>query len=191
MTTVAVDLLLFFTLPDDLRGYGLAAGQASSYLVGVWVCTRVLARRVPRDPEGRVLRTTARSLTAVLPPAVLALSLVVLLQALLGQGPLGAGVASVAGGGLLLGGYVLLARRLGVPEVDELVRPVLSKITVSAARLKERPPTGRTPKGDHPCVDRRCRRRPHRAGLAHQARARAGAPRAGRVRRDRAGSRRR
>ncbi|MCU1587162.1 MAG: integral rane protein MviN, partial [Frankiales bacterium] len=89
-TTVAVDLALFFTLPHHLRGYGLAAGQASSYLVGVWVCSRVLASRLPRNPEAHVLRTAARSLTAVLPPAGLALSLVFLVQALLGHGPLGA-----------------------------------------------------------------------------------------------------
>ena len=139
VTTVVVDLALFFTLPDHLRGYGLAAGQASSYLVGVWVCTRVLARRVPRDAEGQVLRTAARSLTAVLPPAGLALGLVVLAQALLGHGPLGAAVASVAGAGVLLGGYVLLASRLGVPEVHELVGPLLSKITASVSGSRKIP----------------------------------------------------
>ncbi|MCU1588287.1 MAG: hypothetical protein JWN31_1780, partial [Frankiales bacterium] len=45
------------------------------------------------------------------------------------HGPLGAGVAGVSGAALLLGGYVLLARRLSVPEVDELVGPVVSAIT--------------------------------------------------------------
>jgi putative peptidoglycan lipid II flippase len=139
VTTVAVDLALFFSLPDHLRGYGLAAGQASSYLVGVGVCTTVLARRVPRDAEGHVLRTAARSLTAVLPPAGLALSLVLVVEATLGEGPLGAAVSSVAGAGVLLGGYLLLARRLGVPEVHQLLGPLLSKIAPSVRGSRKIP----------------------------------------------------
>jgi putative peptidoglycan lipid II flippase len=129
VTTVLVDVVLFVSLPDDLRGLGLAAGQASSYLVGVVVCTTVLARRVPRDPEGFVLRTAARSVTAALLPAGVALGLALLVQEALGDGPLGAGVGGIGGACVLLGGYVLLARRLGIPEVDELVGPVVSKIT--------------------------------------------------------------
>ncbi|MCW2542477.1 MAG: integral rane protein MviN, partial [Frankiales bacterium] len=139
LTTVAVDLLLFVTLPDDLRGLGLAAGQASSYLVGVWVCTQVLAARVPRDPRGRVLQTAARSLTAALPPACLALTVALLAQAVLGHGPLGAGVAAVAGGSALLAGYLVLARRLGVTEVDELLGPVTAKITGGPRRSRSGP----------------------------------------------------
>ena len=135
-TTVAVDLLLFVTLPDHLRGLGLAAGQASSYLVGVWVCTRVLATRVARDPDGRVLQTAARSLTAAVPPACLALTLALVVEELLGTGSLGAGVAALAGVSVLLGGYLVLARRLGIREVDELIGPLTGKITARSRRSR-------------------------------------------------------
>ena len=127
-TTVVVDVVLYVSLPERQQVLGLAAGQASSYLVGVIVCTRVLARRVPRDPSGHVLRTTVRCLAAAFVPGVVVLALgrVVDVQVGTGTGP---AAALLVVGGLVLGvGYLLGARRLSVPEVDSLVRPVLARL---------------------------------------------------------------
>ena len=136
-TTVVVDLALYLTLPDDVKVVGLAAGQAASYLVGVGLCSKVLARPVPRDPRGHVLRTAVRCLTAVALPALAALAASTLVQRSVGRSALGSALAALVGGALLLAGYLPAARRLRVPEVDELVQPVLLKIAGGRGRLKE------------------------------------------------------
>ena len=128
VTAVGLDLLLFAVLPDRHKVLGLAAGQAASYLVGVVVCTRVLARRVPRDSEGHVLRTTLRCLLAVLPGTAVAAGLAGLVELGLGTGLLGAALVLVAAAPLLGVLFVLVARRLRVHEVDELARPVLRRL---------------------------------------------------------------
>ncbi|MGB8652164.1 MAG: murein biosynthesis integral membrane protein MurJ [Mycobacteriales bacterium] len=126
-TTVVVDVLLYLTLPEHLKVIGLAAGQAASYVVGVVVCTRVLATRVPRDPQGHVLRTAVRCLVAVLPGALAALLLVALTEQLLGRGVGASAVALALGGSVVGTGYLLAVRRMGVPEVDALVGPALPR----------------------------------------------------------------
>ena len=136
VTTVVVDVALYLSLPAHAKVIGLAAGQAASYLVGVGLCSRVLARRVPRDPGGHVLRTAVRCLTAAALPACVALGLSYGIQRELGGAPLGAGLAVLAGGLALVAGYVPAARRLGVPEVDQLVQPVVQKITNGRARSR-------------------------------------------------------
>jgi putative peptidoglycan lipid II flippase len=128
VTTVAVDLVLFAVLPDDKKILGLAAGQASSYLVGVVVCTTVLARRVPRDPRGHVLRTTVRCAVACAVPAAVALVLVRLVEAQVGRGTGASALGLVLAGGALALGYVRLADRLRVPEVRAVARPVLARL---------------------------------------------------------------
>jgi putative peptidoglycan lipid II flippase len=125
VVTVVVDVALYVSLPDRWKVLGLAAGQASSYLVGVVVCTTVLARRVPRDPRGHVLRTAVRCLTAAALPALVALLVTRLAQDALGQATTGS-VAGVLAGGLVLGvGYLAIARRLRVREVDLVAAPLL------------------------------------------------------------------
>lgn len=123
--TVVVDVALYVSLPERFQVLGLAAGQASAYLVGVLVCTRVLARRVPRDRQGHVLRTAVRCLVAVTGPALVAL----LVSWLAGRALGGATTGSLVGlltGGLVLGtGYVAVVRRMRVTEVDELLGPLL------------------------------------------------------------------
>ena len=131
-TTVVIDLVLYAVLPPDLTVLGLAAGQASSYLLGVAVCTRVLATRVPRDPAGHVLRTAARCLLASLPPALGALLVVELIGRLAGDGQLAAVASTALGGAVLVGGYVVVARRVRVPEVGALAEPVLTRFGARA-----------------------------------------------------------
>jgi putative peptidoglycan lipid II flippase len=128
-TTVVVDLVLYLSLPDRLKVIGLAAGQASSYLVGVVVCTTVLARQVPRDPRGHVLRTTVRCLTAVAVPGIVAAVVVHLTEQLMGTSAPAALAAALLGGAVLASGYLAGARRVRVQEVEQLLSPVLSRLT--------------------------------------------------------------
>ena len=127
-TTVLVDVTLYLTLAPEHRVIGLAAGQASSYLVGVVVCTTVLARRVPRDPRGHVLRTTVRCLLAVAVPAAVAALVVHLSEGYAGTASGGAALAAALGGAVLASGYLAGARRLRVQEIEQLLTPVRSRL---------------------------------------------------------------
>jgi putative peptidoglycan lipid II flippase len=127
-TTVVVDVVLFLTLPASQRVVGLAAGQASSYLVGVVVCTTVLARRVPRDPQGHVLRTTVRCVLAACVPAAVAALVVHLSEGYAGKAAAGAALAAVLGGAVLASGYLAAARRFRVAEVERLLAPVIARL---------------------------------------------------------------
>ena len=127
-TLVVTDLVLFAVLPDDVRVVGLAAGHATSFGVGLLVCSMVLSRRIGGLDVSTVLRTVARCLLAALLPAALAGLIASGAGRVVGDGPLGAAVALALGGAVLGGGYVLLARRLRVPEVEEVARPVLARL---------------------------------------------------------------
>ena len=128
VTTVVVDVALYLSLPRDQRVLGLAAGQASSYLLGVVVCTAVLARRVPRDPHGFVLRTTVRCVFSAAVPAAVAALVVHLSEGLAGRATSGAALATVLGGAVLGTGYLAVARQVRVTEVEQLMAPVLGRL---------------------------------------------------------------
>ncbi len=128
LTTVVVDLVLYAVLPADLKVLGLAAGQSASFVVGLVVASAVLRRRTGRPGGAVVVRTAVRCLVACLPGAAVAAVLGSAVSATVGTGPSGALVTVVLGGGVLVLGYVLLARRLRVPEVEAAVRPVLARL---------------------------------------------------------------
>ena len=128
VTLVVVDLVLYAVLPGDLKVVGLAAGQASSFVVGLLVVSRVLRRRAGGAHGEHVVRTGVRCLLACLPPAVLALALGRGLAETLGTGVVGALATVVLSGAVLVGGYLLLVRRLHVPEVDAALSPLLSRL---------------------------------------------------------------
>jgi putative peptidoglycan lipid II flippase len=125
---VITDVTLFLLLPDELKVVGLAAGHATSFLVGLVVCSRVLSRRVGGLDGSAVVRTAVRCWTAVLLPALAGLGVAHLVRGAVGEGPLASLAALVAGGGVLGLGYLLLARRMRVGEVDEVLAPVLRRL---------------------------------------------------------------
>ena len=127
-TLVVTDLTLYAVLPDRWKVVGLAAGHAASFLAGLLICSRVVARRTGRSGGGHVVRTAVRCLVASAVPALAAGLLAAGATALLGTGPLGALVAVVVGGAVLALGYVLLVRRMRVPEVEEVLAPVLRRL---------------------------------------------------------------
>ena len=132
-TLVVVGMVLYVLLPDRYEVLGLAAGHASSFVVGLVVCSVVLSRRL-RSLDGSglqagvVVRTVVRCLVAVLVPALLAAGVTAVVGETLGQGPLGALVSLVVGGAVLGVGYVLVARRMRVTEVTEVAGPVLRRV---------------------------------------------------------------
>jgi putative peptidoglycan lipid II flippase len=128
-TLIAVDVPLYLALPDHLKVIGLAAGHASSFVVGLLICSRVLSRRLGGLAGGLVVRTAVRCLVAALLPAAVAAVAAALAVRVLGEGTAGALLALVVGTAVLGAGYVALARRLRVPEVDEVLGPVLSRLS--------------------------------------------------------------
>lgn len=126
---VAADLALYAVLPDRLKVVGLAAGQALSFVVGLAVCTRVLTRQVPRAPQAHVVRTAVRCVVAALLPALAAALVVATVGRLTDPGPLTSLAVLAVAGPVLVLGYVAAARRVRVPEVDEVAGPVLARIS--------------------------------------------------------------
>jgi putative peptidoglycan lipid II flippase len=127
-TLVVVDLILFVLLPADLAVVGLAAGHATSFVVGLGLCSAVLSRRLGGLPVHLVLRTAVRCLLAAAVAAAPAWVVVAGVHRTLGDDVPGAAVALVGGGAVLLVGYVLLTRRLRVPEVGQVTGPVLRRL---------------------------------------------------------------
>ena len=127
-TVVTVDLTLYALLPDDLKVIGLAAGHASSFAAGLVLCSIVLSRRLGGLDGGAVVQTGTRCLLAALVAALPSVLVVALLPRVVGGGPLGSLVTLVVGGLLLVAGYLLVARRLRVREVDEVTGPVLRRL---------------------------------------------------------------
>ena len=128
---IVADVLLYAVLPDHLKVVGLAAGQSLSYVVGIIVCSSVLARRVPRSPTAHVTRTAVRCLVAATPAALLAGLAGLACTALFGTGLFGAAATLCSGGAALAVGYVLLAGRLRVTEVVEITGPLVRRLSRS------------------------------------------------------------
>jgi putative peptidoglycan lipid II flippase len=127
-TLVVVDLVLYALLPDDLKVVGLAAGHATSFVAGLLLCSFVLSRRLGGLAAGEVVRTVVRCLLAGLVAAGPAWLLAQGVTGLVGEGPLGAGVALAVAGPVLAAGYLLLTRRMRVSEVEEVAGPLLRRL---------------------------------------------------------------
>ncbi len=127
-TLVGTDLTLYALLPDTYKVVGLAAGHATSFVGGLVLCSLVLSRRIGGLDGAVVVRTAVRCLLAAAAPALLAALIASATTRVVGDGPLGAALSLVTGGLVLVVGYLLLARRLRVSEVDEVTGPVLRRL---------------------------------------------------------------
>jgi len=127
-TLIAVDVPLYLALPDRYKVIGLAAGHACSFVVGLIICSRVLSRRLDGLAGDLVVRTAVRCLVAALLPALVAAGVAAAAVRLLGQETAGSLTGLVLGGAVLAVGYIAAARRLSVPEVDEVVGPLLARL---------------------------------------------------------------
>lgn len=127
VTVVAtVANLASLLLPLSLIAVGVGVGQALSNLVGMVVGLFLARRRLKGLPLGAVVQTYVRlgvaSVVAGIAAGVVQLGLGLVLD-----GKLYSPVALVVGGLVFAGIYVVVARRLRVREIDELVGPVLER----------------------------------------------------------------
>ena len=117
---IVAALLLYAALPPPEQVIGLAVAYSSSYMVGVALTSRLITRRLRLPHETHVLRTYVRLGVAGALGSVAALVVALPLQAALGRGPLGAGVALALALPVGAFAYVVVARRMRVPEVAHL-----------------------------------------------------------------------
>jgi len=113
-------------LPLRWIAVGVGAGQALSNLAGMAVGLVLVRRRLNGLPLSDVARTYVRLGAA----SVVAAAAAYLVQLGLGHvvdGKLYSPVSLVAGGLVFAGIYVVVARRLHVHEIDDLVGPVLER----------------------------------------------------------------
>ena len=127
VTNVALALLAYAALPLRWRIVGIAASYAVTYYVGLALSTAVLRRRIGGVDGRRVLQTYARLLAAAVPSAAVAYGVARLVTASLGEGPAGSLTALLAGGGVLLAGYLVLARMLRIAELSALIGMVRAR----------------------------------------------------------------
>jgi putative peptidoglycan lipid II flippase len=113
-------------LPLQWIVVGVGAGQALSNFVAVAIGLVLVRRRLSGLPLREVTRTYVRLGVASVVAAVAA-SLVLLALGRVVQGELNSPVSLVAGGLVFAGIYVVVARRLRVHEIDDLLGPVLER----------------------------------------------------------------
>ena len=128
VTVIVVGVALYAVLPPHLKVAGLVAGNSASFLAGLLLCSRVLSRRLGGLPGQLVVRTALRCLTASVVPGLLGAGAVALLLHTFGDGQTGALLALLVGAGVIGGGYLLLARRLRINEIDEILEPLLARL---------------------------------------------------------------
>lgn len=123
-------LVAYAVLPLKWRIVGMAGAYSLTYLVGLVLCTEVLRRRIGGVDGRRVMRTYARLCIAAAPSAVAAFAVAALVTRALGDGLVGSGIALVAGGLVLLGGYLGIARAMRMSELAALVGLVRGRAAI-------------------------------------------------------------
>jgi putative peptidoglycan lipid II flippase len=114
-------------LPLRWIAVGVGVGQALSNFAGMAVGLVLVRRKLNGLPLGDTTRTYVRLGVASLTAGVAAL-LVQLGLAQVVEGKLYSPVLLVVGGVVFAGIYVVVARRLRVREIDDLVRPVVERV---------------------------------------------------------------
>ncbi|BBA98706.1 putative transmembrane protein [Actinacidiphila reveromycinica] len=122
-------VISFLVLPTRWAVVGMAFSYGLAYAVGVGVAAKRLRARLQGDLDGkRVMRTYARLAGACVPAAVLAgIAVIVVLKAL-GSGAVGSMAALVVGGGLLMGVFVIAAKRMRIEEMTAMIGMVRGRL---------------------------------------------------------------
>jgi putative peptidoglycan lipid II flippase len=118
--------LLALLLPDPWIGFGIGAGQTLSNLVGAVVGVVWVRRRLDGLPLGTITRSYVRLTVASLGGAIPAAGLAWALTRVI-AGRLEAPAVLLVAGTAFAATYLVLARRLRVREVDELLEPLLGR----------------------------------------------------------------
>ncbi|SEG44096.1 putative peptidoglycan lipid II flippase [Actinacidiphila yanglinensis] len=119
----------FLILPSRWAVVGMAFSYGLAYAVGVGVAAKRLRGRLQGDLDGkRVMRTYARLTGACVPAAGIAGIAVVVILKELGSGAVGSLAALVVGGGLLLGIFVVAAKRMRIEEMTAMIGMVRGRL---------------------------------------------------------------
>jgi putative peptidoglycan lipid II flippase len=118
---LAVDVLLYAVLPSQDKVVGLAAGYSISYAVGTVVFAAKLRRRFTATQPTHVIRTHVRLIVAALVAAVPTMLLITAVGHGVGPGPGGSLITIVAAAPVGIATFVLLARRMRIAELQQLV----------------------------------------------------------------------
>lgn len=125
-TNIVLALATVEFVPARWVAVGLAMSYAASYCVGVALSAHRL-RRYLGPLDGGVLRTYDKLLVSSVLAAIPALIIGEISYRTWGTGSVEAAVTVIAGGGVMLLGYIAIATRMRVPEVSQLLGPVLRR----------------------------------------------------------------
>jgi len=119
----------FLVLPSRWAVVGMGLSYGLAYAVGVGVAAKRLRSRLRGDLDGRrVVRTYARLIGACIPAAGIAGAAVYLIRGALGSGAVGSLASLVVGGVLLLGLFVLAAKRMRIEEMTAMIGMVRGRL---------------------------------------------------------------
>jgi putative peptidoglycan lipid II flippase len=125
---VALDVGLFFALPERYRVAGLGLGFSISYLLALALSTVRLVRRLPGANGLAVVRSHVRLGFSSLTAGLATLAVVVLVTVLMGSGRAAAVIALVVGGGVGLLVFLRTASQVQTAEVRQLARVLLGRL---------------------------------------------------------------
>jgi putative peptidoglycan lipid II flippase len=126
-SNIALAFVVHELLPDRWVSVALAASYSLSYLVGVGISARKLSRRI--GPLGaEVLRAYDRLIVAGVASAVPTLIISELCYQHWGNTITGSMVTVVVGGSALLVSYLVIATRMGISEVADLISTLRARV---------------------------------------------------------------
>lgn len=125
----AASALCYALLPAQWAVVGMAASYGLAYTVGVGIAWRRLRNRLGGDLDGsQVVRTYARLCMAAVPAAVLGGGVGFAILKALGEGAFGSLIALAFGGIVLLGVFVVAAKRMRIEEINGMVGMVRGRL---------------------------------------------------------------
>ncbi|NWF26807.1 murein biosynthesis integral membrane protein MurJ [Streptomyces sp. PKU-EA00015] len=121
--------LCYALLPAQWAVVGMGASYGLAYVVGVGVAWRRLKKRLGGDLDGsHVMRTYARLSMASAPAAIAGGAAAFGVMTGLGSGAGGSLVALVAGGAVLMGVFLVAAKRMHIEELNAMVGMVRGRL---------------------------------------------------------------
>ncbi|MFE3642298.1 murein biosynthesis integral membrane protein MurJ [Streptomyces sp. NPDC059169] len=125
----AASAACYVALPAQWAVVGMAASYGLAYAVGVGVAWKRLQKRLGGDLDGsRVVRTYARLSLASVPAAVTGGAVGYFALKAMGEGALGSLVALVAGEAVLMGVFLVAAKKMRIEEINAMVGMVRGRL---------------------------------------------------------------
>lgn len=125
----AASAVCYVLLPAQWAVVGMAASYGLAYTVGVGIAWRRLKNRLGGDLDGpHVMRTYARLCMASVPAAVAGGAVAFVIMKGLGSGALGSLTALLGGGIVLLGVFLVAAKRMRIAELNAMVGMVRGRL---------------------------------------------------------------